>query len=146
MFPMFPDVPENDDHTRPEYEYREQRPEAVYQTAYNDYLNRNYELAIAAFRNFLAAFPTSQLAANAQYWIAECYYAQKQYDMALNEFQKVIRLYPQSNKYLPALLKTGLTKINVGNVTQGRAVLESLIDDYPYSSEARIAQDRLQND
>jgi tol-pal system protein YbgF len=144
--PTAADHPDESDHTiRPDMQ-SEQRPEAVYQTAYNDYLSRNYDLAIVAFRNFLTAFPASELAANAQYWIAECYYAQKQYEHALNEFHNVVTLYPQSSKYLPALLKKGLTYIHMDNAAQGRAVLESLIENYPYSSEARIAQDRLQND
>lgn len=121
----------------------QQQPEAVYQTAYNDYLNRNYDLAILAFRNFLTAFPSSNLADNAQYWIGECYYAQKQYDRALVEFEKVLTLYPDGDKSISALLKKGLTYMEMGDVQQGRSILETLIDIHPYSSEAKISEDRL---
>jgi tol-pal system protein YbgF len=120
-----------------------QQPEAVYQTAYNDYLNRNYDLAILAFRNFLNSFPSSNLADNAQYWIGECYYAQKQFDQALVEFEKVLTLYPDGDKSVSALLKKGLTYLETGDVQRGRSVLETLIDTHPYSSEAKIAEDRL---
>lgn len=120
-----------------------QQPEAVYQTAYNDYLNRNYDLAILAFKNFLNSYPASNLAVNAQYWIGECYYAQKEYDKALIEFEKVLTRYPEAPKAVSALLKKGLTLFEQGNIQQGRSILEGLIDKHPYSSEARIAEDRL---
>lgn len=120
-----------------------QQPEAVYQTAYNDYLNRNYDLAILAFKNFLNSYPSSNLAVNAQYWIGECYYAQKEYDKALIEFEKVLTRYPDAPKAISALLKKGLTLFELGKVQQGRSILEELIDKHPYSSEARIAEDRL---
>ncbi|HPQ42021.1 MAG TPA: tol-pal system protein YbgF [bacterium] len=123
----------------------DQRPEVVYQTAYNDYIKRNYDLAILEFQNFLAAFQDSDLADNAQYWIGECYYSQQRYGEALAEFNKVIEKYPDGDKYIPALLKKGLCMIESGNAAGGRRVLEQLISDYPYSNEARIAQDRLAN-
>jgi len=123
----------------------DQRPETVYQTAYNDYINRNYDLAILEFQGFLAAFPDSDLADNSQYWIGECYFAQQRFDTALVEFEKVLTEYPSGDKYIPALLKKGLCLIEKGDIPKGKSVLESLIDKHPYSAEARLAQDRLQN-
>lgn len=123
----------------------DQRPEVVYQTAYNDYINRNYDLAILEFQGFLAAFPESDLADNSYYWIGECYYAQRQYDKALQEFEKVLSLYPNGDKFIPAMLKKGLCLIEAGDVENGQKTLEELIERHPYSSEARLAQDRLQN-
>lgn len=123
----------------------DQRPEVVYQTAYNDYINRNYDLAILEFQNFLAAFRNSDLADNAQYWIGECYYSQQRYGEALAEFNKLIDNFPDGDKYIPALLKKGLCMLESGNTAGGRRVLEQLVNDYPYSNEARIAQDRLTN-
>ncbi|MBN1879397.1 tol-pal system protein YbgF [bacterium] len=123
----------------------DQRPEVVYQTAYNDYINRNYDLAILEFQGFLAAFADSDLADNSQYWIGECYYAQARYDKALEQFELVLSRYPNGDKAVPALLKKGLCLIESGDVTGGQKILEELIEKHPYSSEARLAQDRLQN-
>ena len=123
----------------------DQRPEVVYQTAYNDYINRNYDLAVLEFQSFMSAFPDSDLADNAQYWIGECYYSQQKYDEALTEFNKVLQKYPNGDKYIPAMLKKGLCLIEKGNLQSGRSVLEKLTEDYPYSTEARIAEDRLAN-
>ncbi|MBN1296333.1 tol-pal system protein YbgF [bacterium] len=123
----------------------DQRPEVVYQTAYNDYVSRNYDLAVLEFQSFLAAFPDSDLADNAQYWIGECFYSQQRFDEALTEFGKVIQRYPSGDKFVPATLKKGLCMIESGNVHDGQVILEKLIEDYPYSTEARIAKDRLEN-
>lgn len=123
----------------------DQRPEVVYQTAYNDYINRNYDLAILEFQSFLSAFPESALADNAQYWIGECYYSQQKFKESLIEFNKVIQMYPDGDKFIPAMLKKGLSQMETGNVQSGQRVLEKLVEDYPYSNEARIAQDRLDN-
>lgn len=123
----------------------DQRPEVVYQTAYNDYINRNYDLAVIEFQNFLTAFPDSALADNAQYWIGECYYSQQRYEESLAEFNKVIQQYPEGDKFIPAMLKKGLSQIETGNIRNGKQILEKLVEDYPYSNEARIAQDRLDN-
>jgi TolA-binding protein len=42
-------------------------PQALYQTAYNDYLRGNYDLAILGFRQYLESFPDTDLADNASY-------------------------------------------------------------------------------
>jgi len=46
-----------------------ENPRALYQSAYNDYLSGNYDLAILGFRRYLEAFPETDLADNAAYWI-----------------------------------------------------------------------------
>ncbi|MCD4652335.1 tol-pal system protein YbgF, partial [bacterium] len=103
------------------------------------------DLAILEFQSFISAFSDSALADNAQYWIGECYYSQQRYDEALVEFNQVLQKYPEGDKYIPAMLKKGLSQIETGNLQNGRAALSKLIEDYPYSTEARIAQDRLAN-
>ena len=47
----------------------------LYQTAYIDYTRGNYNLAIAAFTEFLRLHPGSDLAEKAQYWIGECHFS-----------------------------------------------------------------------
>ena len=41
------------------------------------------------FIDFIAKYPKHPLAANAQYWIGEAYWAQRDYRQALVEFEKV---------------------------------------------------------
>src|SRR5262245_41553607 len=78
-----------------------------YQAAFDLIQARKYEEANTAFTAFLSQFPTSPLADNAQYWLAETHYVRGQYQNALPEFRKVIETYPQSAKLPDALLKVG---------------------------------------
>ena len=59
------------------------------------------------FKQFLVTFPDSELADNAQYWLAESYYASQQFEQALADFEVVINDYPRSRKVPDALLKMG---------------------------------------
>ncbi len=121
----------------------DQQPEQLYQTAYNDYVNRKYDLAIVEFQSFLNAFSESDLADNSQYWLGECFYAQRKYEEAKEEFNKVIMKYPSGDKVVPALLKKGLCSLELGDDKAARNLLEELVRKYPFSEEARVAEDRL---
>ena len=44
-----------------------------YQAAFNQLKNSQYDRAIGSFRKFLATYPQSPLAENAQYWLGEAY-------------------------------------------------------------------------
>ena len=46
--------------------------------------------------SFLSGYANSPLADNAQYWLAQSHYVQRQFNVALPEFQKVVDKYPQS--------------------------------------------------
>ena len=49
-----------------------------------------YDDAEVAFTAYLAEFPESTNAPNAQYWLAESFYVRKQYGEALEHFQTVL--------------------------------------------------------
>ena len=57
-----------------------------------------YEESIAALRAFLEHFPRHDYADNAQYWLGEAFYAQKDYAHALIEFRATIETYPRGNE------------------------------------------------
>lgn len=119
-------------------------PRALYDAAYQDLNRGNHGLAIMGFQEVLAKFPDSELADNAQYWIGESYYAQKDFKQALQEFQKTVGTYPQGDKVPAALLKTALCQLQLGDKKTARATLEGLIQRFPHSEEARLAGTKLQ--
>ncbi len=57
-----------------------------YQAAFELLKEQRYEPAASAFEQFLVTFPDSELADNAQYWLAESHYVTQQFDRALGEF------------------------------------------------------------
>lgn len=119
-------------------------PQALYQTAYNDYLRGNYELSVLGFRQYLEAFPDTELADNASYWIGECYFSQGKYDQAIREFDKVLSAYDRSDKTASAQLKKAYAYIELGQISRGVEQLREVIDGYPGTDEANLARQRLQ--
>jgi tol-pal system protein YbgF len=118
-------------------------PQALYESARNDYVRGNYELAILAFRRYLEAFPDSELADNARYWIGECNFSQGDYQQAIREFDRILADYPRSDKLASALLKKGYAYLQMGRIQEGRTQLRSVISSYAGSDEAVLAQQRL---
>ena len=72
----------------------------LYRTALDSFTQENYQRAILEFEEFVANHPDHDLADNAQYWIGECYYAQKNFESAVREFEKVERHFGAGNKVI----------------------------------------------
>jgi tol-pal system protein YbgF len=99
--------------------------------------------AAAGFRDFLKQHPRHDFADNAQYWLGECYYDQKDYPMAVREFRRVVEKYPQGNKVPDALLKVAFSHLALGSAEVGRQTLEQLVRSYPRHEAAGIASAKL---
>jgi len=105
----------------------------------------SYVDALAALRAFVARYPRHDYADNAQYWIGEVFYAQKDYARALSEFRKVVEVYPRGNKVPDALLKLGYCYQAMGQGDKARAMLEQVVNRYPKSEPAMLAAKRLES-
>ncbi len=114
-----------------------------YQIALELLRNERYEESAASFNEFLEAFPDSQLAANAQYWLAESYYASDEFEKALADFARVIDNYPQSSKVPDALLKMGYCNYSLQRWDDAREALSRVQSDYPTTTAARLADQYL---
>jgi len=99
--------------------------------------------AAAGFREFLKLHPNHDFADNAQYWLGECYYDQKDYPMAMREFRRVVEKYPQGNKVADALLKVGFAHLALGSTEAGRQTLEQVVRNYPRHEVAGLATAKL---
>ncbi|HEX4450543.1 MAG TPA: tol-pal system protein YbgF [Kofleriaceae bacterium] len=100
--------------------------------------------AQAALHAFLKTYPRHDYADNAQYWLGEDFYAQKDFPHALAEFRATIETYPRGNKVPDALLKVGYCYQALGQTEKARAVLEQVVSLYPKSEPAALASSRLQ--
>jgi tol-pal system protein YbgF len=85
-----------------------------YEAAFELLKQQRYEAAAAAFGQFLQRYPGSQLAGNAQYWLAEAYYVTDEFEEALTQFRIVLSKYPRSRKLPDALLKIGYSNYELG--------------------------------
>jgi tol-pal system protein YbgF len=117
--------------------------EGVYQKAFGTFKKGEYSNALKQFEAFLLAFPKSEYADNAQYWIGECYYQQGDYEKAIVEYEKVIKKYPKGDKVPSALLKQGFAFLDLGDRTDAKLLFNKIKKDYPQSPQAEIAGKKL---
>jgi len=117
---------------------------AAYQRAFTLLKQGRYEQAVTAFNEFLATYPNSSYADNAQYWLAESYYVLRRFEQAIVEYQKLVANYPDSQKLTHSMLKIGYSYYELGQMDQARTALEDLKTRYPGTTAARLAEERLQ--
>ncbi len=115
-----------------------------YKNAFTLLKQGKYDDSIVAFNYFLQNHPDSKYAANAQYWLAEANYVSKRYPQALTEFSKVINLHPASSKVPDAKLKLGFTYYELEKYEEARIELTRLRAQFPNSSVATLAEQRLE--
>jgi tol-pal system protein YbgF len=120
-------------------------PEALYRSAYEDYMRSNYDLAAQGFQEYLRRWGTTDLADNAQYWIGECYDAQGLSQEALAAFSEVLEKYPTSDKAAAAQLKKGLLYLKLGDQGQGVVNLQYVVFEHPGTREADLAREKLRS-
>lgn len=118
-------------------------PQEAYMKAFGLFSSNKYGEAIEAFSAFIQNHPSHEYTGNAQYWIGECYYTQRNYPQALEAFNKVISNYPKGNKVPDAMLKVGYTLISMNEPAKARAALQAVVDKYPKSPAAMKAKEKL---
>jgi tol-pal system protein YbgF len=117
---------------------------ASYQAAFTLLKDGQYDRAIVGFQKFLATYPDSSLADNAQYWLGEAFYVNKAYPEAQAAFQRVIDKYPQSRKISDALLKIGYCRYEMKQWDSARQVLGQVVARFSDTPAGRLAQQRLE--
>jgi tol-pal system protein YbgF len=115
-----------------------------YNAAFELLKEQRYEPAASAFKQFLVTFPDSGLADNAQYWLAESHYVTQQFEKALLAFEIVISKYADSRKVPDALLKMGYCNYELKRWDAAKEALSRVQSDYPETTAARLAGQRLQ--
>lgn len=115
-----------------------------YERAFNLLKEGRYDLAVEAFKAFVQTYPKGGYTDNAQYWLGEANYVQRNFKAALAEFEQVVNNFPNSPKRPDALLKMGYTYQALGDNDRARLSLNSVRMNYPDTTAARLAGKRLQ--
>jgi tol-pal system protein YbgF len=115
----------------------------LYSNGLRDITSGKYDLARQEFQDYLKYYGDTDLASNAQFYLGEIAYSQKQYQQAVDEYQKVLTVYPKSFKLEPAHLKKGMALIELGQKNAGIKELREVIRRYPGTEEERRARARL---
>ncbi len=117
--------------------------EELYQEALTAFKKKDYERARKLLRTYLQEHPKGKYAPNAYFWIGETYYAERRYEEAILEYQKVIDRYPGSYKVPAALLKQGLAFLRLGDTEAAKILFKKILAKYPKSEQAVTARKYL---
>lgn len=115
-------------------------PDALYQKGLDSLKAGDPAAAREQFTRFLEQNPKHELAANAQYWIGETYYNEKNYESAILAYQEVIKSHPGKEKVAAAMLKQAMSFNEIKDSKSAKYVLKKLVEGFPKSEEARKAK------
>ena len=91
----------------------------------------------------MKTYPSSPLAANAQYWLGEAMYGSRNYQGAIDEFVAVLQSYQDSPKAPDAAIKLGFSFYEMKNWVYARRTFEDVIRNFPSTNAAVLAEARL---
>jgi tol-pal system protein YbgF len=120
-------------------------PEQLFGRAMGHFKNGELGQAILDFEDFLAKHRLHALAASAQFWIGEAYFAVRDYQHAAVEYRKVLDLGPQTETASDALFKLGLAYWSLRQPDRAREVWTQLVRDFPQSGAAQKARSALRD-
>lgn len=118
-------------------------PNMLFQLALDQLRRGSAGTARLAFQELLTKHPTSDVADDAQYYIAEAYAAENQPAAADSAYAIVVTQYPESPRAATSMFKRALAKIAANDTPAAKAMFNDLIAKYPRSDEAALARERL---
>ncbi len=101
------------------------------------------EGARQGFIGFLEEYPNSNLAPNARFWLGESYFGKKEFQRAIDAYDKVEIDYPGSEKIPAAILKKGYAYLALKDKKRASSAFKQVVTLYPKTTEAGKASDKL---
>ena len=118
-------------------------PQRMYDTAWADYTNGQWALAIQGFEAYIKTFPRSELTDDASFYIGQTHYAEGDFDEAIVAFEQVLLNYPDGDIVPEASYKRGLALDRLGETERARTAFELVVNNYPDHMMATLAQQAL---
>lgn len=113
---------------------------ALYDAGLNAFNSRRYAEAQRSFSDFIKNYSNHELIAEAQFYLAECYFQNNQFGDAALAYDTVISKYATSNRAPAAYLKQGISFSKMNHKAAARDRMNELIKKYPTSQEATQAK------
>ena len=120
-----------------------EKERVYYDAAFDLVKAKDFDKANQAFSAFLRKYPSSQYAANAQYWLGEVSLAKNDLKGASQAFAMVAQNYPKHAKVPDSLFKLADVEQRMGNAEKAQGILRQLVSQYPDSSAAQLAKRQL---
>lgn len=120
-------------------------PKDDFDIAYGLVLQRQYDMAEQAFRQFLQSWPRDRMVPNATFWLGETYYRRAKYTDAIEQYLKVHKNFGSSRLVPDSLYKMALSLRAVNEPLQACATLAEIVRKYPdASAEVKAGVEREQ--
>jgi tol-pal system protein YbgF len=119
-------------------------PESMYNQAFNDFVQGNFDLAIQGFTGYINAYPGGDKAASALLNIGEAYSSQKKIPQAIATFTRIVTDYSQTSVIPTALFKRAKAELAIQKKDDAIADFKNILDKYPNTPEAENAKAELQ--
>ena len=117
--------------------------DTLYSNGLRDITSGKYDLARQEFQDYLKYYGDTDLASNAQFYLGEISYSQKNYQDAVDQYNRVLTNYPKSFKLVTAHYKKGMALIELGQKTAGVRELRDVVRRFPGTDEERRARAKL---
>jgi tol-pal system protein YbgF len=118
-------------------------PDVLYNNALRDYNGGKNDLATQEFNDYIKYYPDTDLAGNADFYLAEIEFKAGDYQKAITNYDLVLQNFPSGNKAASAQLKKGFGLLELGKKEDGEQELKRVIQRYPRTPEAMQARERL---
>lgn len=115
----------------------------TYQAGLRDFNTGRFQVAQGEFQDVLTYYPKDDLAGNAQFYLGEIAYQQKDYAEAIKDYNGVLEGFSGSPKASAAQYKKGLALLAQGKRDAGIRELRALIQRHPQTPEADQARHKL---
>lgn len=115
----------------------------TYQAALSDFNAGKYSLASSELQDVIHYYSLDPLAGNAQFYLGEIAYRQKNYEDAIKNYDVVIEQFGGGSKAAAAQLHKGLALFALHQREAGARELRSLIQRHPQTPEAAQARAKL---
>ena len=117
----------------------------LYNNANRDRAGGKLDLALQEYTDYLRWYGNTDLAPNAQYYIAWIHASQGDYANAIREYDAVLEKYPDNNKTPDAMFGKGVALGRMGRRTDGAREFQELIKRFPTNGLAGQSCTQLTN-
>lgn len=112
----------------------------IYQNGLNALKANDYKTSEQNFSKIVNQNPNDKLAGNAQYWLGEVYYAQKDFAKAAVAFAKGYQNYKNGTKGPDSLFKLGMSMKSLKKNTEACAAFSSMKTEFPKANNDILAK------
>ena len=114
--------------------------QAGYDQALGLLRQRDFKKAIPALKSFIDANPQ---APDARYWLGVAYNAERQFQPAIDTYQRFIELSPNHPRVPDAMRNLGGCQRDLGDTARAKSTWQALIKKFPKSEAAQKAKQQL---